>query len=224
MLVKRRLSPFRLCSLLVLVALALAATACGSDDDEDTPARESAKQDLRVEKAFLTGMVHHHETAIEMAKIAEERGQDRFVKRLAAAIAGTQEREIAQMRSIHTRLLESTLKPDPRAHDGLGLTAEEAGMTHDADTNQALREADPFDRAFVDEMVPHHHGAVAMARVVLKDTKDAELRTLAETIIRTQEREIEEMNDFRERKFGAPVPESRGHESETSTEEHGTGH
>jgi len=106
-------------------------------------------------------------------------------------------------------------------HDGLGLTAEEAGMTHSPATNAKLLGAKPFDRAFVDEMEPHHTGAVRMAKVVLESTKDADLRKLAEGIVSTQEREIDEMNSFREEKYGAPVPTPSGEEGGG---EHGGGH
>jgi uncharacterized protein (DUF305 family) len=40
-----------------------------------------------------------------------------------------------------------------------------------------------FDRAFADEMVGHHRGAIAMAEAVLSQTRDAELRELVNTII-----------------------------------------
>ena len=59
---------------------------------------------------------------------------------------------------------------------------------------------------FVDEMVPHHEGAIAMARAVLKETRDPELRKLAQDIIRAQEREISEMNAFRKREYGGGAP------------------
>lgn len=196
----RRLRPLLLP---LLLASALAVAGCGSDSEDSAGGGEAAKP---VEMAFLTSMVHHHETAIEMAEIAEKRGQSPFVKGLAADIVETQEQEMEQMRSIHRRLAGEELKPDPAGHDGLGLTAEEAGMTHTPEVNAMLEKADPFDRAFVDEMVPHHTGAVRMAEVVLKSTTDAELRKLAEGIVSTQEREIEEMNSFRERAYGRPVP------------------
>lgn len=179
-------------------------TACGNDDEESGGKAEAKP----AEKAFLTGMTHHHGTAIEMATIAKERGQSKFVKNLANDIISAQTSELADMKSIYSRLIGGgTLKPDPAAHDGLGLTADEAGMTHTPETNDMLRNANPFDRAFIDEMVPHHTGAVRMAKAVLERTEDAELRKLAEGIVSAQEREIKEMNAFRTKEYGAPVPE-----------------
>lgn len=42
-------------------------------------------------------------------------------------------------------------------------------------------------------MIPHHQGAVDMAKIALKHAKDAETKKMAETIIKDQEREIGEM-------------------------------
>ena len=203
--------------------------ACGSDDQE-TQSGGAGDKVAAVEKAFLTGMVHHHRSAIEMAKIAMKRGEDPYIKGLAGDIMSTQDPEIVRMVEIYERLFGGELKPDPGAHDGLGLSAEEAGMTHSPETNKTLRSAEPFDRAFVDEMVPHHEGAVKMAKVALKTAKDPDLRELAEGIITTQEREIAEMNDFRTKTFGGPVPEGAGHGKGSQDpmpkqkEEHGAGH
>jgi len=205
--------------------VALTAVACGSDDSKSAGGGGGTEGVAAIEKAFLTGMFHHHESAIEMAEIAQETGKDPYVKNLADDIAMTQEGEIEDMKTIYSRLVGGELRPDPGAHDGLGLSAEEAGMTHTAETNEMLRSADPFDRAFVDEMEPHHVGAVKMAEVVLESTKDAELRKLAGGIVSTQEREINEMNSFRMEKFGSPVPEDAGHGGdEPAGEEHGDGH
>lgn len=49
------------------------------------------------------------------------------------------------------------------------------------------------DIDFAAMMIPHHQGAVDMARIQLRYGKDAQLRTLAEEIIKSQEKEIAEM-------------------------------
>ena len=56
----------------------------------------------------------------------------------------------------------------------------------------AERTGDP-DRDFVTSMIPHHQGAVNMARALLLYGKDPALRRLAEGIIADQQTEIELM-------------------------------
>lgn len=50
------------------------------------------------------------------------------------------------------------------------------------------------DYDFMAGMVPHHQDAIDMANVVLKTTDDAQVRSLAENILATQQAEIDQMN------------------------------
>jgi uncharacterized protein (DUF305 family) len=52
------------------------------------------------------------------------------------------------------------------------------------------------DIDFVRGMIPHHQGAIDMAKIVLEHGKDPEIKKLAEDVVRAQEGEIAFMQDW----------------------------
>ena len=179
---------------LVLLALiggaVLALAGCGSGSDTENIAGNGA--DL----AFIDAMVPHHEMAIDMAKAAKERGEHPEIKKLAGEIAEAQQVEITQLNLIRDDL--STLKKT-----SLGVPSHLTGMDMSMIT---LSKAKPFDREFIDMMVPHHQGAIRMARAELKRGKSPALEKIAKDIVDAQSREINEMNAWRKSWYGKPSP------------------
>ena len=182
----------------VLIA-GVALSACG-DDDSATSGGGAAtdKSGNGIDRAFVADMIPHHESAVDMAMIAKSRGQSEFVKDLADDIIRTQNAEIVTMQSIATRLDEAGVKAQ-----NLGVPEHQMGMDNDL---AALRKADPFDREFIDMMIPHHQGAIRMARIALAKGANAKAKQLATAIIAAQAREINAMNKHRTAEFGAPSP------------------
>lgn len=52
------------------------------------------------------------------------------------------------------------------------------------------------DRDFALSMIPHHQGAIDMARIALKHGKDPEIRKLAEDVVSAQEGEIAQLKEW----------------------------
>jgi uncharacterized protein (DUF305 family) len=73
------------------------------------------------------------------------------------------------------------------------------GMGLDGMARQMVMENGKYsDRAFIDAMVPHHQGAVDMAQVALEQTENPEIKELAGNIVSAQQREIEQMRQWRQ--------------------------
>jgi uncharacterized protein (DUF305 family) len=62
---------------------------------------------------------------------------------------------------------------------------------------QELTNKEPFDRAFIDVMIPHHQSAIVMAQVALEEGENPEIKELARNIVSAQQSEIEQMRQWR---------------------------
>lgn len=71
-------------------------------------------------------------------------------------------------------------------------------------------QANGVDRAFAEQMIPHHQGAVEMAQMALERAEHPELRELAEQIISSQKAEIAELEEALDEELAGVEPASMG--------------
>lgn len=195
-------SPRAFVALLMLTGLLAACTAApGSEPTTSPVSSPSPSVDASFDRQFIDMMVPHHQSAVEMAKIAQDRGEHPEIKQLAGEIMTAQDAEIAQMRSWRNAWFGSDSTPPMDAvpmlpgmdMGGHGTGGDMMDMTADI---EALRSAEPFDRAFIEMMTVHHESAIAAARLAEQQAERPEIKQLAGEIIAAQETEIREMKDW----------------------------
>jgi uncharacterized protein (DUF305 family) len=97
-----------------------------------------------------------------------------------------------------------------------GMNMSTSADTGSSPSTSAFKEADekmmkemsapPYggntDKDFVAHMIPHHQGAIDMAKVELKYGKDADMKRLAKSIIKAQNEEIAYMKKWQAKHAG----------------------
>jgi uncharacterized protein (DUF305 family) len=143
------------------------------------------------DERFIDAMVPHHQGAIAMAEVALENAQHAEIKDLSRNIVSTQQAEIEELKSIKKEEFGTSNVPMEMSQEQMrGM-----GMMMDP---QELARSEPFDRAFIDAMIPHHQSAIEMAKVAYEKSENPRIKKLAENIVSAQQAEIEQMKRWRE--------------------------
>ncbi|MBA3766184.1 MAG: DUF305 domain-containing protein [Acidobacteria bacterium] len=153
-----------------------------------SPNAASAPYDLQ----FIDTIIVHHQSAVDMAKMAGMKTQNADLKAFAKKIIEDQEREIAQMKKWREGWYAG--KPQAINMEMPGMNDSMKGMDMKG-MNAATGNA--FDLMFIDMMTAHHQGAVTMAREALTRAEHPEIKRLAQAIIDAQEAEIAQMNKWK---------------------------
>ena len=144
------------------------------------------------DERFIDAMVPHHEGAVDMAEVALKNAEHEEIKRLAEDIVSAQEAEIKELKSIKREEFgTSKISMDMSADQMRGM-----GMETDP---RSLAKVDPFDKAFIDAMIPHHRSAIEMAEVAGRETNNPEIKDLAKDIVEAQRREVSQMEQWRQK-------------------------
>lgn len=149
-----------------------------------------------IDRHFIEQMIPHHEDAITMAKLAQTRATKPEIKELANNIISSQGKEIQEMKDWYRKWFGQEVPEDDDVmdvHDMMGGSGMHMGMMGNDADEKDLENAANFDKAFMQEMIPHHQMAVMMAQMLKRSTNRPEMKKLSENIISAQTKEIDEM-------------------------------
>jgi len=156
---------------------------------------------------FIEQMIPHHEDAITMANLALTEAQHPEIKQLSEAIIESQSKEIDQMKAWYKDWYGEEVPSGTAVMGQHGMTplrqgfAGQVGQMHmgmmgNGTDITKLEQAADFDKAFIEEMIPHHQMAVMMANMLKVGTQRPEMQKLADDIITAQTREINQMRQW----------------------------
>lgn len=150
----------------------------------------------QIDSHFIEQMIPHHEDAITMANLALSRAERSEIKILSGDIIKDQSEEIDQMEQWYKSWFGNEVPGiSTSAGRGMGMMMRGGMMGNETDI-KTLENAKPFDKEFIEQMIPHHQMAVMMAQMLLSSTNRPEMKQLAENIIAAQTKEINQMREW----------------------------
>lgn len=155
---------------------------------ESTPNAAKAPFDLQ----FLDTMSAHHQSAIEMAQLVEQRSSRDELKQMAKKMIDDQQGEIKQMKDWKQQWYAD--KGDAVNMKMPGVMKSMKGMSME---KIAASTGEQFDAMFLDMMSKHHQGAVRMAQEAQKKAQHKEIRDLAKKVVDEQRKEIAQMTRWK---------------------------
>lgn len=138
---------------------------------------------------FSKMMVMHHQGAISMSNVELQSGTNDSLKRIAQKIVIEQQKEIMQFQSVL-----STITVDNT--DMEYMMEQMEGMTKMDKTADIQLISGNTDNDFATLMIIHHQGAIEDASGYLHHGNNAQLKTMANNIVKSQTMEIEELADW----------------------------
>ena len=170
------------------------------------PGRMAAQS---MDQHFIVMMIPHHDGAIAMADLALTRARKPEIKALTRSIKASQTQENAQMRTWYRQWFGGDV-PSWTTGGAMGMGGMGMGMGGGMKMGgmgmgmggmgmgmgtslAALKNAADFDRAFIEQMIPHHRMGVMMASMAQSNSQHPQLRELQQTMVRVQSQEIEQM-------------------------------
>ncbi|MBW4486545.1 MAG: DUF305 domain-containing protein [Trichocoleus desertorum ATA4-8-CV12] len=161
---------------------------------------ELGPADADFDLRFVDAMTPHHEGAVTMAQEALSKSKRPEIQKLAQDIIAAQNKEIGELKqwrqAWYPKASAQPVAWNPQMGHAMPMSPDQRkGMAMEMDLGAADAE---FDLRFINAMIPHHEGAVTMAQEALSKSKRPEIQKLAQDIIKSQEAEIQQMQQWRQ--------------------------
>ncbi len=140
---------------------------------------------------LISMLKSHHQGAIDMAKIELESGTEPKLKQIAQNIVDKQSKEI--------QMLDDMLKSADKSKKDYEPSDKNSGLGKDMDANMMkMMEMDhgtpgSLDHEFASMMIKHHKDGIDMDNIIVKHSKMAEFKSMAQKMIDDQTKEIAEL-------------------------------
>jgi uncharacterized protein (DUF305 family) len=180
------------------VAAVLLSSSCSSAKTDSKPAATSSATTSLAPAAFndadvtfVSGMIPHHQQAVDMSALVPSRSTNDEVIKLAADISAAQGPEIEVMKVLQVQW--SAGEDTHPGQDGMAMDGmvDPAAMTK----LESLQGAD-FDTLWLQSMIGHHQGAIKMAQTELASGSNDDAKRIAQQIVATQQGEITQMQQM----------------------------
>lgn len=190
------------------------------DHDSDVPAADS------VDVGFAQDMAVHHAQAVEMASLTMSNTTDPLVRNLAYDILTTQQNQLGQMQGWLSLWGRSPVPPGKymawmqddgnSGHGGMahdmgsmpsGGVTKMPGMATPEEISKLRATTGPAgDILFLQLMLRHHQGGLAMMVYAAAHAEVTSVRDLAQTMVDTQQSEAKLMTDMLGQRGAQPLP------------------
>lgn len=161
-------------------------------DMKSSPDADKQAYDLQ----FIDTMIVHHQGAIKMAQMVLGKTQRPQLRAFAQKVIDDQSKEIDQLRGWREQWYSG--KPPAINMSMPGMMNEGMKIMNGAHMKD-MDEMEPahLDNHFLNMMIPHHQGAIDMAKEAEKNAEHSEIKDLAKRIVTAQSAEIKQMQDWK---------------------------
>ncbi|MEO9249134.1 DUF305 domain-containing protein [Citricoccus nitrophenolicus] len=205
----------RLSRVLLVLAAAVVLVAGGWSVGRLSAPGSSVPAEGSPEAGFARDMQTHHLQAVEMTILVRDRTKDPEIRQLAYDVARTQQQQAGQMYGWLSMWGLPQASPQPAmawmnertAHGsapdaGHTGSAEDPGMPGMATAAElaelSAAEGEEAERLYLQLMIPHHQAGTTMAEAALEQTDTPAVRSLAQSILTSQQSEIRYMEELLE--------------------------